>query len=183
MAHIALLIGSPRRGGNTETLALSFSEGALSAGNTVDAIYASELDIRPCRGCNYCYRSEGNKCALCDDMPRVYERLMSADVIAVASPVYFYSLPSPLKALIDRLHSPIRNSFRVRRLCLLSVCADSRQSVFDSIITMYKSVLGYFSLEDGGIVTAPSVKDKGDILGRGEIAAARKVGEEIGKGL
>lgn len=179
MKNIAVVIGSPRKGGNTDILARAFIEGAKRAGNEVDVIYVADKKIGSCTGCNYCYKSAGSKCVQDDGMTDIYRRLSCAEVIVFATPIYFYGVSSQLKALIDRLHSPIRNNFKVKKLALLAVCADTRKTVFDSVKTMYQSVLSYFSLENGGIITVYGVKEKGDIIGNPAIAEAEELGESI----
>lgn len=178
VSKIAVLIGSPRKGGNTEILANSFIDGAKNH-HKIEVISAADIKINGCTGCNYCYANPDHKCAQKDEMHEVYEKLADADVIVIATPVYFYGVSSQLKCLIDRLHNPIRNTFQVKKLVLLSVAADTIPTVFDSIKTMYDSVLKYFSLENGGIITVPGVNRKGDILGSSALKEAYQLGEEI----
>jgi len=98
--HIVALSGSPRRGGNSETLLDSAVEGALSAGATVSKIVISELRIQPCENCGGCDRS--GRCVQKDDMDRIYDELSRADAIIVATPIFFGSVTAQLKAVIDR---------------------------------------------------------------------------------
>ncbi len=179
MKHIVVIVGSPRKNGNTELLADAFIKGARSVGNTVETISVIGKKIGGCLGCNACYRDAQHRCALHDDMEVCYKRLSEADVIVIATPIYFYGVSSQLKCLIDRLHNPIRNSFKVKKLGLLAVCADDRESVFDSVVTMYRSILNYFSLSDGGVVTVCGVSEKGDIKGNPKLKAAQEMGRTI----
>ncbi len=179
MKNIVVIVGSPRKNGNTELLADAFIEGARSTGHTVEKISLIGKKLGGCLGCNACYRDEQHRCVQHDDMQACYECLALADAIVIATPIYFYGVSSQLKCLIDRLHNPIRNSFRVKTLGLLAVCADDEGLVFDSVITMYHAVLRYFSLADGGIVTVCGVADKGDIKGNPKLKAA----EEMGRGI
>ena len=179
MKNIVVIVGSPRKNGNTELLADAFIEGARSAGNTVDKISVIGKKIGGCIGCNACCRDAEHRCIQHDDMEDCYRRLSAADAIVIATPIYFYGVSSQLKSLIDRLHNPIRNSFKVKKLGLLAVCADEKESVFDSVVTMYRSVLSYFSLADGGMVTVCGVSEKGDIAGHPKLKAA----EEMGRGI
>ena len=179
MKNIAVIIGSPRRNGNTEALAAAFVKGAEAAGNTVDIIRAAKLDIHGCIGCNACYRSDTRRCVFDDGMTECYERLAKADVLVFASPIYFYNISSQLKSLIDRLHNPIRNGFKVKKLALLAVCADNDDTVFDSALCMYKATLKYFSLEDGGVVTVSGVGDAGAIAGNPLLEKAEALGKAI----
>lgn len=179
MKNIMVIVGSPRKNGNTELLADAFIKGARSAGNNVEKISVIGKKIGGCIGCNACYRDMEHRCVQHDDMEDCYRRLSTADVIVAATPIYFYGVSSQLKCLIDRLHNPMRSSFKVKKLGLLAVCADEKESVFDSVITMYRSVLNYFSLADGGMVTICGLLEKGDIVGNPQLKAA----EDMGKGI
>lgn len=179
MKNIAVIVGSPRKNGNTEILADAFIEGVRSSGNTVEKISIIGKKIGGCIGCDACYRDAEHRCIQHDDMEECYRLLSAADVIVIATPIYFYGVSSQLKAMIDRLHNPVRGSFKVKKLGLLAVCADETESVFDSVLTMYKATLSYFSLEDGGAVTVCSVPNKGDILGNPKLKAAEEMGRAI----
>lgn len=98
---ILILSGSPRKGGNSDLLCDEFMRGAREAGHSVEKIRVSEKKIAPCSGCYYC-RQSGGVCAHKDDMAEVLQKMIDADVIVLASPVYFYSIDAQLKAVIDR---------------------------------------------------------------------------------
>lgn len=84
MSKIVVLVGSVRKGGNTDLLARSFAEGA-GKNNDVEVISVADLKVNPCRGCNACYSSEGNLCVQKGDMSGIYEKLAGADVLVIAS--------------------------------------------------------------------------------------------------
>ena len=94
------IAGSPRESGNSERLLDRFLEGAAERGAEVTKLWASGLDIAPCRSCDQCHVD--GVCAVDDDAENVREQLIGADVIVLASPVYYAGLPSQAKALIDR---------------------------------------------------------------------------------
>ncbi len=104
--RILVLVGSPRKGGNTELLADAFLEGARESGNTVTKYHVRGKSLMPCVDCQYCYTHSG--CALIDGMDEVYKLLSETDLLVFASPVYFWGFPAQLKALIDPLHNPAR---------------------------------------------------------------------------
>lgn len=178
MSKIAVLIGSPRKGGNTEILADAFIDGAKQR-HEIEVISVTDVKVKGCTGCNFCYTDKSHRCVQKDDMQSIYEKLIPADVIVIATPVYFYGISSQLKCIIDRLHNPIRNNFKVKKLILLSVAADTIPTVFDSVKTMYNSVLEYFSLENGGVVTVFGVKEKGDIINNSALQEAFELGAGI----
>ena len=89
MSNILIISGSKRKGGNTDTLAQSFEEGA-KLHNTVEIISVHDYKIRACTGCNYCFKNEEHNCKKNDKMNYIYKKLSEADIVVIASPVYFY---------------------------------------------------------------------------------------------
>ena len=112
-------------------------------------------------------------------MAEIYEKLRTADVLVVASPVYFYGISAELKAIIDRLHTPIRNTFQIKKLALLLVGAATLPEMFDAIKMQYRLVLNFFHLEDAGMVLVRGVKDKGDIKNTDALKEAFVLGQTI----
>ena len=121
MSNIIVLSGSPRKGGNTDLLVDAFVKGA-EKNNNVEVISVADYKVNPCIGCNSCFDREGHDCFQQDDMQVVYDKLKCADVIVVASPVYFYGVSAQLKAIIDRLHTPMGNDFKARKLQFCQNC-------------------------------------------------------------
>ena len=178
MKKIVILVGSKRRDGNTETLAKAFMKGAKEHSD-VEIVSVADYQVNPCIGCNSCMTKEDHRCFQKDDMNEIYDKLLSADAIVIASPVYFYGLSAQLKAIIDRLHTPLRNEFPVKKLGLLLVGAASLPELFDAIFAQYELVLSYFSLEDGGRVCVRGVKDVGDINGNQALLDAEEMGRNM----
>lgn len=177
MKNIVVLCGSPRKNGNSSLLADAFIEGAEREGNKIQKIYVADKKIGYCKGCNYCFN--GGKCIQNDDMTEIYEILNNADVLVISTPVYFYNISAQLKTLIDRLHNPVRNGFKIKKLALLAVGASTLPFVFDAVLQTYNSVLKYFNLQDGGKVFAYGVNNVGDILNTEYIEQAKLLGENI----
>ena len=178
LSNILVIVGSERKNGNTKILAEHFAKGA-GVHNKVEIVTVSDYNICPCKGCNYCYTSEGNKCCIEDDMNLIYDKLRSTDILIMASPVYFYGISSQLKSIVDRLHTPMRKTFKVRKLGLLLVAATDIPKLFDPIIMQYDMVCAFFKLESVGIVTAGGVKDEGDIIGKDALSSAYEMGKKI----
>lgn len=101
--NILVIAGSPRKGGNSDILCDAFIRGAVEAGNTAEKIYAQDLTIGACRACAVCRKT--GKCVQRDDMDAVIEKMLAADVIVLASPMYYYSISAQLKLVIDRTYS------------------------------------------------------------------------------
>lgn len=178
MSKIVVLTGSMRKGGNTELLAQAFLEGA-SKNNDVESVSVSDYKVNPCIGCNSCFTRKDNTCFQNDDMDVIYEKLRTADIVVIASPIYFYGISAQLKAIVDRLHTPMRNEFHIKKLALLLVGAASLPNLFDPIMLQYQMVLDFFHLENIGMVLVRGVKDKGDIVGNEALNKAFELGLSI----
>lgn len=101
MKKILILSGSPRKGGNSDILCDEFKRGAEESGHAVEKICLREKNIGYCKACYYCKKSDG-VCAIRDDMGEILEKMNAADVLVLASPVYFYAVDAQMKAVIDR---------------------------------------------------------------------------------
>ena len=173
--RIVVLSGSPRRNGNTDMLVDSFVRGA-SVDNKVEVIRVADLNVSPCTGCEKCKTSEGIVCSMVDDMSRVYDSLSRADMLVLASPVYFYGITAQLKTVIDRLHTPVRRTYPIRKMGILLVGASELPQVFDSILVQYQLTLDYFDLEDMGRILVRGVRGKGEIEGNPALEDAYRMG-------
>ncbi len=98
---VLILSGSPRKGGNSDLLCDAFARGAQESGHAVEKIRVAAQKIRPCSACYYCHE-HGGECVHKDDMAALLQKMIDADVIVLASPVYFYAIDAQLKAVIDR---------------------------------------------------------------------------------
>ena len=98
---ILILSASPRRGGNSDLLCDQFLKGAKEVGHRVEKVFLGSRKIGYCIGCYYC-QSHKDQCVIKDDMSEILDKIQAADVLVLASPVYFYSINAQLKAVIDR---------------------------------------------------------------------------------
>ena len=176
--NILVLSGSPRKGGNTELLAEAFAKGATEGQHHVEIVSVRDYKVNPCLGCNACFNTDG-VCAQKDDMAAIYEKMSQADMLVIASPVYFYGISAQLKTFIDRLHNPIRDSFPIQKMALLLVGAASLPELFDAILTEYILCLNFFKLEDAGHVLVRKVNNKGDIKNTDALNEAYSLGRSI----
>lgn len=103
MKHIVILSGSPRKNGNTNLLCRQFQQGAEEAGHSVRFIPLPEKRIGFCRACDVCMRN-GGACIQKDDMENILCAFQQADVVVLATPVYFYGVSAQMKACIDRTY-------------------------------------------------------------------------------
>ena len=176
--NILVLSGSPRKGGNTDLLVDAFVKGA-SPKHHVEVVSVHDYKINPCMGCNACFRREDHACCQKDDMQIVYEKMAKAEMLVIASPVYFYGLSAQLKTVIDRFHNPIRDTFHIHKMALLLVGAASLPELFDSILVQYGLCLKFFKMEDVGRVLVRSAKDKGDVKNGDSLQKAFELGQSI----
>ena len=175
---ILILSGSPRKGGNTDLLVEAFVKG-VSQKHHVEVVSVHDYKVNPCMGCNACFVSKNNTCVQKDDIPIIYEKMAHADILVIASPVYFYGLSAQLKAVIDRCHNPIRDTFKIKKTSLLLVGAATLPELFDSILAQYQLCLNFFNLEDVGRVLVRGVKDKCDIKNTNALNEAFELGQNI----
>ena len=101
MKNVLILSSSPRRGGNSDTLCDEFMQGAIESGHRVDKVFLRDKTIHPCTGCGVCSQYK-KPCPQKDDAAEIIGKMLAADVIVMATPVYFYTLSAQMKTLIDR---------------------------------------------------------------------------------
>src|SRR5512137_2456765 len=167
------LFGSPRRGGNTEILLEEALKGAEKEGAEIERLCLSDLKITPCTECHGCDQT-GN-CVILDDMQKIYPKLLEADVIILASPIFFYGVTAWAKALIDRsqalwarkylLKDPsLGKEGKKRKGFLISVGATKGQKVFEGSILTVKYFFDVLNAEYVGELLFRGVEAKDDIL-------------------
>ena len=180
MKKIVILNGAGKKDGNTRAIIDAFRDGA--AGNEMTEFYLQTMSIHGCLDCGTCGKKEKGSAEPCvqqDDMADLYGRLMAADALVIASPVYFYGISAQLKTLVDRLHTPMRNRFKIRKLGLILVGAAALPDLFDPILLQYRMILRFFHLEDIGTVLVRGTKDKGDVLQGDGLKQAYALGNKL----
>jgi len=105
MTNMLILVGSPRKQGNSALLAETSRRAALDAGANVEQVFLCDLAISPCDGCSVCRESVNAQCIIEDDMVRLYDKLRAAEAILIATPIYSYNMTAQTKLLIDRLYA------------------------------------------------------------------------------
>lgn len=181
--NILVLTGSARVGGNSDLLADAFVKGALEAGHSVSRFRAGKSHIIGCRGCDECYsKGSGSPCVTRDDFDALSELYKSADVIVYASPLYWYSFPSNLKAAMDKMYALIRGGFEmaIKESVLLACCEDNDPAAFDGMVRSYELIGSYRKWKDAGRVLVCGVRNPGDILKKpGALEQACELGRSL----
>jgi multimeric flavodoxin WrbA len=167
------LFGSPRRGGNTDLLLEEALKGAQSAGAEVEGLHLTDFTITPCKECHGC--EETGDCVILDDMHKIYPKLLVADIIILASPIFFYGVTAWAKALIDRCQALWSRKYvlkdeslgkkgKRRKGFLISVGATKGKKVFDGAILTAKYFFDVLNAEYAGELVFRGIDAKGDIL-------------------
>ncbi|MDE7329667.1 MAG: flavodoxin family protein [Clostridia bacterium] len=178
MKRVIVVTSSPRKNGNSEILAQKFAEGALSAGNDVQFVAVRDLDLKFCKGCLYC-QTHG-KCVLGDGMNALYENFQNADVLAFATPIYYYSVCGQLKTFLDRLNPLYLRKNKFKDVYLLAAAADGDERAMDGAVI---DMQGWIDCFDGvtlkGTVRGVGATDKGEISNSPSPAQAFDLGKNI----
>ena len=174
---VLILSGSPRKNGNSDILCDEFMKGAIEAGNEVEKIRVAEKNIGYCRACYAC-RSTG-VCAIKDNMAEVLQKMIDADVLVLASPVYFYSIDAQLKALIDRTvarWTQVKN----KEFYYIVTAADGEEEAAETTIACFR---GYADCVNGakekGIVYGMGVYEKGKVKDTKAMTEAFEMGKNV----
>lgn len=161
MKKVLILSGSPRRGGNSDTLCEEFMKGAIESGNEVEKVFVAGKQIGYCKACYVCKKT--GACAIKDDMAEVLQKMLDADVIVLSSPVYFYSISAQLKAVIDRTVARWLE-FRDKEFYYIMTAADTDEEAMDTTLACFR---GYADCVNGavekGVIYGTGVYEKGEI--------------------
>lgn len=130
--RVLVLSTSPRKGGNSDALADAFLTGALEAGHDAEKITLYDKDLQFCRGCLACQKTE--RCVIRDDMEAILDKLRQADVVAFATPIYFYEMCGQMKTLLDRTNPLFPGEYAFRSVYLLATAADGDESAMDGAV-------------------------------------------------
>jgi multimeric flavodoxin WrbA len=183
------LFGSPRKGGNTEILLEEALKGAEAGGAEIERLHLTDLKITPCTECHGC-DSTGD-CVILDDMQKIYPRLLEADIIILASPIFFYGVTAWAKGLIDRSQAIWAKKYLVndpsmgkrgkrKKGFFISVGATKGQKVFDGAILTVKYFFDALNAEYTGELLCRGVDGKGEILKHPEaLKQAREAGRKL----
>lgn len=177
MKNVLVISSSPRRGGNSDTLAEQFAAGARKAGHSVEKIFLRDRKIGVCLGCGACASSR--RCAQKDDMAAILDKMVAADVIAMATPVYFYTMSGQMKTFIDRT-VPRYTEIRNKDFYFIMTAAENGKRTLDKTMECFR---GFLDCLDGarerGIVRGTGAWNVGDIDGKPAMREAFEAGEKI----
>ena len=175
---VSILSGSPRKGGNSDLLCDEFLRGAQESGNQVEKVFLRSKKVAPCNACYYC-KNSGGKCAIPDDMAEILDKMQAADVIVMASPVYFYSIGAQMKAVIDRSVARWTNIPNKEFYYIMTAAEDS-DTVMDCTLECFR---GFAACLDGaqekGVIYGKGVYEAGAIKGLPAMREAYEMGKQV----
>lgn len=160
--NVLIITGSPRKDGNSDLLAKEFAKGALEQGNNVDFIRIADKNLGYCKACYVC--STLGVCVQKDEMNDIAQKLISADVVLFASPVYFYSMSGQLKVFMDRL-VPFYEKVKAD-IYIFVTAADNNEDLIKNAVNSIRGTTRdcFENCSEKGVIMAGNVNDKGDIL-------------------
>jgi len=181
---VLVLLGSPRKEGNSAILAEKISKGAMLAGGKVETVFLHGLKIAPCKSCYACQRPNSKGCSIDDDMQQIYHEMLCADAWVIAAPVYWFNMSAQTKLWMDRcfaLPAYAEKPFSGKRIAIaMSYGGDDP---FDSgcvnALRTFQDAFGYVGSKIVGMVYG-SAMDAGDI--KADEALMEKA-EDLGKQL
>lgn len=181
---IVILNGSPRTNGNTKALIESFTKGAEASGNEVIRFDLQKMNIHGCLGCSKGGKDPKSPCVQKDDMDKIYPAYKEADIIVLASPMYYWGISGQLKCAFDRLFAVAElnpDYENPKKDCILLMAAEGNtESNFAPVRAFYEGLLAHLGWKNIGIVYAGGNMEAGDILNKPEqLEQAEKLGESI----
>lgn len=180
--RILVIEGSPRRGGDSDTLSDQFINGAKESGHEVEKIYLNSKNIRGCQGCRAC-RNNGGVCVIKDDEAEIVEKLIQSDVFVLVSPVYFYSVTAQLKLFMDRTFArefEIKNKKAYFITTSLAPYVEPYNKRLDIAVETFRGYLSILeNIEEGGIIFGAGNAINPDITTNKAFLEAYEMGKKI----
>ena len=175
---VLIITTSLRNNSNSDKLAESFANGALVAGNDVETVSLKGKTIAFCRGCFACANT--GRCVINDDANEITEKILNAEVVVWATPIYYYEMSGQMKTMIDRANSLYPRDYKFRDVYLLSVAADDGDYVDEKAAGGVQGWVDCFEkAEFKGKVFAGNVNDQGDIEGHKALNEAYELGKKV----
>lgn len=181
---ITILLGSPRKNGNSAALAEALAEGAGGEGAKIRMFNLHDMNILPCTGCDSCQENPGSGCVIEDDMESVCRHLTASDAVVFAGPVYWFSVSAQTKTAIDRMYAIGGGDANVMRgktfgVILTYADVDPFVSGASNAVRMYQDIAAYLGARIEGVVQGSAYK-AGEIRDNGALMeAARDLGRRL----
>ena len=178
---IVILNGSPRRRGNTSALVEAFTAGAEHSGHTVTEFFLDSMDIHGCKGCFGGHSGRECPCVQRDDMAQIYPAVREAEVVVLATPLYYWNMSGQLRTAIDRLFALEEGDGNLLRghgrASALLMAAEGHG--FEDVLLYYDHLIEHLGWKNLGHVLAGGNMDIGDIQGKAELDQAYRLGASV----
>jgi multimeric flavodoxin WrbA len=175
---VLILSASPRKGGNSDVLCDQFLLGTKEAGNQVEKIFIRDKKIGFCLGCDAC-KKNGGKCVQKDDMAEILAKIIAADVIVMATPVYYYTMNGQMKTVIDRTYSGF-NDIGNKEIYLIATAADGSKEAMERTIEGFRGFMSCFGgMVEKGIIYGTGVWNIGDVKKSSAMGQAYEMGKAV----
>ncbi len=147
---IVVITGSPRKKGNSFAMTDAFIEAAKAKGHTVTRFDAAMMKLSGCHACETCYKT-GKACSFDDDFNLIAPAILEADALVFTMPVYWYSIPSQIKSVIDRIYSLVVGGKDIagKECALIACCEEDDLSVLDGVRIPMERTAALNNMEDG----------------------------------
>lgn len=182
MKRILVLLGSPRSGGNSETLAQAVIRGAEEIGYSNSMIRLQGIHLGGCIDCRKCW-SKGDPCIIGDGMTEVHNRIREADVLVFATPLYWYTWSAQIKPVWDRflpfLHEKASWDLRGKEALLVATAGDDKADAFDGMVFSFKTSCDLLGMKHRDPFLAHGVYAKGDAIKGKWISKAEDLGRSL----
>ena len=161
---IVVITGSPRKDGNSFAMTDAFIRAAEEKGHSVTRFDAAQKNVGGCHSCETCYKT-GKACSFDDDFNEIAPALLEADVVVFSMPVYWYSIPAQIKAVIDKMYSfcVAGKDIAGKECMLIACCEEDDQSVLDGVRIPIERTAALVKWHMAGEVLVPGVLNVGDI--------------------
>ena len=178
MSNVLIISTSPRKNGNSQTLANAFMQGASAANNQVEMISLYDKKLNFCQGCFACAKL--GECVIKDDALQIVNKMKNADVLVFATPIYYYEMSGQMKTMLDRANPLYDSDYKFRQVYLLACAADEYPK---SIERAYNGLGGWVECFEKAklidCVFAGGVNDIGDIKDHPALIKAYELGNSI----
>lgn len=161
---IVVITGSPRKNGNSFAMTEAFINAAEAKGHSVTRFDAAFKKVGGCHACETCYKT-GKACNFDDDFNELAPAILEADAVVFTTPVYWYSFPAQIKAVIDKLYALCVGGKDVagKECALIACCEEEDMSVMDGVRVPYERTAALLKWKSVGEVLVPGVLLVGDI--------------------
>ena len=178
MKKVIVISTSLRRGSNSDMLADKFVEGAKAAGNEVEKISLVGKNIQFCKGCFGCQKL--GRCVINDDVNDIMAKVLKAEVICWATPIYYYEMSGQMKTLIDRMNGMYEQDYKFRDVYMLSTAAEDEADTSTRAEAGMKGWVDcYPKSRMAGTLFCGGVNEAREIVGNSKLPKAFELGENV----